>query len=167
MVPTAAAEALQFAPMPGFWFWLIVAGALVVVEILTLAFFAAFIAAAAVGAALAALLGFNPLVQAIVLLVLGVGGIGAARPLLMQALARRREPVLRSGAENMIGQQAILTDPIVDMGHPGHVKIAGELWPAITADGSSVPANTPVVVTALKSTTLIVQARPSATSQTT
>ena len=140
MVPTAAAEALQFAPMPGFWFWLIVAGALVVVEILTLAFFAAFIAAAAVG---------------------------AARPLLMQALARRREPVLRSGAENMIGQQAILTDPIVDMGHPGHVKIAGELWPAITADGSSVPANTPVVVTALKSTTLIVQARPSATSQTT
>jgi len=95
MVPTAAAEALQFAPMPGFWFWLIVAGALVVVEILTLAFFAAFIAAAAVGAALAALLGFNPLVQAIVLLVLGVGGIGAARPLLMQALARRREPVLR------------------------------------------------------------------------
>ncbi len=153
--------------MTGFWFWLIVAGALVVVEILTLAFFAAFVAAAAVGAALAALLGFGLLVQAIVLLVLGVGGIGLVRPFLMQALAQRREPVLRSGAESMIGQQAVLTDPILDMSHPGHVKIAGELWPALTADGSSVPANTPVIVTALKSTTLIVQARPPATSPTT
>lgn len=153
--------------MTGFWFWLIVAGALVVVEILTLALFAAFIAVAAVGAALAALLGFNLLVQAIVLLVLGIGGIGVVRPFLMQALAQRREPQLRSGAENMIGQQAILTDPILDMGHPGHVRIAGELWPALTADGSAVPANTPVIVTALKSTTLIVQARPPATSPTT
>ncbi len=152
--------------MTGFWFWLIMAGALVVVEILTLALFAAFIAVAAVGAALAALLGFNLLVQAIVLLVLGVGGIGVVRPFLMQALSQRRGPVLRSGAENMIGQQALLTDPIVDMGHPGHVKIAGELWPAVTADGSAVPANTAVVVTALKSATLIVQPR-SSTSPTT
>jgi membrane protein implicated in regulation of membrane protease activity len=41
------------------------------------------------------------------------------------------------------------------------VKIAGELWPALTDDGSPVPVNTLVVVTALRSTTLIVRAASS------
>lgn len=150
--------------MIGFWFWLIVAGAFVVVEVLTVAFFALFVALAAAAAAIAALVGFNLLVQAIVMLVVGVAGIVVVRPYLMEALHRRQEPVLRSGAESMIGQQAILTEPILDLNHPGHVRIAGELWPALTADGSPVPANTPVIVTALKSTTLIVQARPSLTN---
>ena len=66
-------------------------------------------------------------------------------------------PALRSGAESMVGQQAILLEPITGVGQPGHVKIAGELWPALTDDGSPVPVNTLVVVTALRSTTLIVR----------
>jgi len=151
----------------GFWFWVIVAIAFAVVEILTIAFFAVFIAIGALGAALASLLGFNLLVQALVLGVVGVVGIAAARPFLKQRLHIGGAPVLRSGADNMIGQQVILTDAILGSSRPGHVRIAGESWPALTEDGSAVPVDTPVVVTALRSTTLIVRvasSRPAPTA---
>ena len=140
-----------------FWFWLIIAGILVITEVVTLAFFAAFLALGAAGAAIAALLGLPALVDAVVFAGVGVGGIVVARPPLMRALGRRPGPLLRSGAEGMIGERAILQEPILGPDRPGHVKIAGELWPALTATGAAVPAGTPVVVRALRSATLIVE----------
>jgi membrane protein implicated in regulation of membrane protease activity len=142
--------------MSAFWFWVIVAIAFAVAEVLTVAFFAVFITIGALGAAVVSLLGFGLLVQAIVLGILGVAGIMIARPFLVERLHIGR-PALRSGADSMVGQQAILLEPILGVGQPGHVKIAGELWPALTDDGSPVVANTLVVVTALRSTTLIVR----------
>jgi membrane protein implicated in regulation of membrane protease activity len=150
--------------MTGFWFWIIVAVAFAVAEVMTVSFFAVFITIGALAAAVASLLGFSPLVQAIVLGVIGVVGIFTARPFLVQRLhiGRRR---LESGAESMVGQRAVLTDPILASGQPGHVKIAGELWPAITEDGSPLPASTPVIVVDLRSTVLVVRAiSPSASS---
>jgi len=142
--------------MTAFWFWVIVAIAFAVVEVMTVAFFAVFLTIGALAAAVVSLLGFGLLVQAIVLGVIGVAGIMIARPFLVERLHIGR-PTLRSGADSMVGQQAILLEPILGVGQPGHVKIAGELWPALTEDGSPVPVNTLVVVTALRSTTLIVR----------
>jgi membrane protein implicated in regulation of membrane protease activity len=146
--------------MIGFWFWVIVALIFAVVEVLTVAFFAVFVTIGALGAAVASLLGFNGLVQAVVLGVIGIAGIFVARPYLVDRLHIGR-PSLRSGADSMVGQQAVLTEPILGVGQPGHLKLAGELWPAVTDDGSPVPANTLVVVTALRSTVLIVRAASS------
>jgi membrane protein implicated in regulation of membrane protease activity len=143
--------------MTAFWFWVFVAIVFAIAEILTVALFAMFITIGALGAAVASLLGFNLLVQAIVLGVLGVAGIFIARPYLVERL-HIGKPSLRSGADSMVGQQAVLSDGIPGNGEPGHVKIAGELWPALTEDGSALPASTPVIVTALRSTMLIVRA---------
>jgi membrane protein implicated in regulation of membrane protease activity len=143
--------------MAAFWFWVIVAVAFAIAEVMTVAFFAAFIALGALGAAIASLLGFNLLVQAIVLGVIGVAGIFMARPYLVARMHVGR-PALRSGAESMVGHRTVLIEAIPGNGQPGHVKIAGELWPALTDDGSALPATTPVVVTALRSTVLIVRA---------
>jgi membrane protein implicated in regulation of membrane protease activity len=151
--------------MTAFWFWVIVAIVFAIAEIMTVALFAVFITVGALGAAVVSLLGFNLLVQAIVLGVLGVAGILAARPYLVDRLHIGR-PTLRSGADSMVGQQAILLEPILGVGQPGHLKIAGELWPALTDDGSAVPVNTLVVVTALRSTTLIVRAASSTSTPT-
>lgn len=151
--------------MTAFWFWVIVAIAFAVVEVMTVAFFAVFITIGALAAAVASLLGFGLLVQAIVLGVIGVAGILIARPFLVDRLHMGR-PALRSGAESMVGQQAVLLEPIGGVGQPGHVKIAGELWPALTDDGSPLPASTLVVVTALRSTTLIVRPASSASTAT-
>jgi membrane protein implicated in regulation of membrane protease activity len=151
--------------MTAFWFWVIVAIVFAIVEIMTVAFFAVFITIGALGAAIVSLLGFNLLVQAIVLGVLGVAGILIARPFFVDRLHIGR-PTLRSGAESMVGQQAVLLEPILGVGQPGHLKIAGELWPALTDDGTPVPVNTLVIVTALRSTTLIVRAAPSTSTPT-
>src|ERR1700736_2426512 len=141
--------------MTAFWFWVIVAIVFAIAEVLTVALFAVFITVGALGAAIVSLLGFNLLVQAIVLGIIGVVGILVARPYLVDRLHIGR-PTLRSGADSMVGQQAGLTEPIVGLEQPGHVKIAGELWPALTEDGSPLPATTPIIVTALRSTVLIV-----------
>src|SRR5919108_2846839 len=142
--------------MTAFWVWIVVAIAFAIAEVMTVAFFAVFITIGALAAAVASLLGYNLLVQAIVLGVVGVLGIVAARPYLMQRLHVGR-PALRSGADSMIGEHTVLVDPILGPNQPGHVKIAGELWPAQTADGSPLPASTPVTVTGLRSTILIVR----------
>lgn len=150
--------------MAAFWFWVFVAIAFAIAEIMTVALFALFVAVGAVGAAIVSLLGFNLLVQAIVLGVLGVAGIFIARPYMVERLHLGR-PSLRSGADSMVGQKAVLTEPIKGDGEPGHVKIAGESWPALTEDGSALPATTPVIVTALRSTILIVRAVSSTQSR--
>jgi membrane protein implicated in regulation of membrane protease activity len=150
--------------MTAFWFWVIVAIVFAIAEVMTVALFAVFVTIGALGAAIVALLGFNLLVQAIVLGIIGVVGILVARPYLVDRLHIGGRPALRSGADSMVGQQTVLIEPIGGLQQPGHVKIAGELWPALTEDGSALPATTPVVVTALRSTVLIVRAVSSRSS---
>lgn len=149
-----------------FWFWLIVGVAFAVGEVATLAFFAAFLALGALGAALAAALGLNILLQVIIFGVVGVGGIVLFRPLVMRSLHRGGKPPLVSGAEGMIGQRAVLTDPILGIERPGHLVIFGERWPAITADGTPVSADSTVMIKALRNATLVVEPVPSSTSST-
>src|SRR2546430_6003153 len=96
--------------MAAFWFWVIVAVVFAIAEVMTVAFFAAFIAIGALGAAIASLLGFNLLVQAIVLGVIGVAGIFVARPYLVARMHVCR-PALRSGAGSMVGPPAGLVGP--------------------------------------------------------
>lgn len=151
--------------MTAFWFWVIVAIVFAIAEVMTVALFAVFITIGALGAAIVALLGFNLLVQAIVLGIIGVVGILVARPYLVDRLHIGGRPALRSGADSMVGQQTVLIEPIGGLEQPGHVKIAGELWPALTEDGSALPATTPVIVTALRSTVLIVRAVSATSSQ--
>src|SRR6266852_7027065 len=98
--------------MTAFWFWVIVSIAVAVVEVMAVAFFAVLLTIGALGAAVASLLGFNLLVQAIVLGVLGIAGILISRPFLVERLHIGR-PTLRSGADSMVGQQAILLEPIL------------------------------------------------------
>src|SRR5206468_10347199 len=105
--------------MAAFWFWVIVAVAFAIAEVMTVAFFAAVIAAGALGAAIASLLGFNLLVQAIVLGVIGVAAIFVARPHLV-ARMHLRPPPLRAGADTMVAQQAVPRGPPRGAGGPGH-----------------------------------------------
>jgi len=94
--------------MTAFWFWIIVAVAFAIAEVLTVAFFAVFLSLGALAAAVVGLLQFGLLVQAIVFGVIGVVGIFAARPFVVERLHIGRGR-LQSGAESMIGQRAVLT----------------------------------------------------------
>jgi membrane protein implicated in regulation of membrane protease activity len=132
--------------------WVVLAIALAISEVVSVAFYAAFLAAGALAAALSAALGANVIIQAIVFLVVSVLGIGLLRPLVVRA----RLPRLSSGAPGMIGQTAIVVDAIPSSHEPGHVRIEGERWLAVSADGAPIPQGATVYIAEIKGTTLVV-----------
>ncbi len=136
--------------------WLAVALAFAVAEMSTTALYAIFIVPGALAAAVAAQLGLDLPYQVVIFAVVSLVGVVAARPPLLRYLKRRRAPELLSGAEGMIGQQAPVTDDIGGPHDPGHVRVAGETWPAVSEDGSPIPAGTVVRITGLRQATLIV-----------
>ena len=133
--------------------WVAVALGLAVVEIATVAFYAAFLAVGAVAAALTALFGGDVFLQAIVFLAVSLIGILALRP----AMVRRRGPRVVSGAQGMVGQTAVVTDPISGGRDRGHVELGGERWPAVSADGTAIKADSSVTVVEIRGATLVVK----------
>jgi membrane protein implicated in regulation of membrane protease activity len=136
--------------------WLAVALAFAVAEMLTLAFYAVFLVIAGLAAAVAAVLGVSQVGQVVVFCVVSIAGVLAARPPLMAYLSRNRPPETRSGAQAMIGQEVLVIEEIQPH-QPGHVRVAGESWPAISADGSTIPEGSTVVVDSLRQATLVVR----------
>jgi membrane protein implicated in regulation of membrane protease activity len=132
--------------------WIAFALAMAVVEVASVAFYAAFLAVGAIAAAVAALLGANVYLQAGVFLVIALVGILVVRP----ALVRRRGPPVVSGAQGMIGQTGIVVEPIKGEHVAGHVRLAGESWPAVSADGKPIAAEETVTVIEIRGSTLVV-----------
>ena len=136
--------------------WLLIAAIFGLLEVATVAFFAAFLAVGALGAALAAAFGADIIVQLVVFLVVSFAGLVGIRPFAIRRLRRHTAARLPSGAESMIGQQAVVVDPIQDSVHPGHVFISGENWLAVTGNGMSIEAGRTVVIIEIRQTTLVV-----------
>jgi membrane protein implicated in regulation of membrane protease activity len=132
--------------------WIAFALAMAVVEVASVAFYAAFLALGAIAAAVAALLGANVYLQAGVFLAIALVGILVVRP----ALVRRRAPPVVSGARGMIGQTGIVVEPIKGEHVAGHVRLAGESWPAVSADGKPIAAEETVTVIEIRGSTLVV-----------
>jgi membrane protein implicated in regulation of membrane protease activity len=144
------------------FFWLVVALAFIVAEVVTLALFAGFFAVAALGGALAAALGGDFLTQGLVVFVIAVAGIALARPPLMRYLMRRRAGPTLSGAQEMVGKPGVVEDRIRGAAdnERGHVRILGESWLAVSADGSPVEAGQQVRVIDIRRATLVVEPLP-------
>ncbi len=136
--------------------WIGIALALAVVEVATVALFAAFAALGAVGAAVAAYLGADLLVQGVVFGAVSLAGILLIRPWLLRYLKRRSTPEMLSGASGMVGMTAIVVDAIAGPESRGHVRVAGENWPALTADGTAIKAGRIVRIIDIDKATLVV-----------
>lgn len=143
-------------------FWIVVALAFAVAEVATLALFAAFFAIAALGGALAAALGGDFLVQALVVLAASVAGVVGARPPLMRYLQRTRSFKTQSGADEMIGKTAVVVERIkgADDHEVGHVRLMGERWPAVSDNNIPVEPGIDVKVVAIRRATLVVEPQP-------
>jgi membrane protein implicated in regulation of membrane protease activity len=121
------------------------------------ALFAAFISVGAVGAAAAAFVGADLPAQVLVFAAVSLGGIVIVRRPLLRYLRRMNSPAVLSGAATMLGQTAIVVDPIGGHEQRGHVRIAGEDWPAMTRDGRPVGKGASVRVAEIRGATLIVE----------
>ena len=140
--------------------WLVIGLVLVYVELHTVGFFAIFGAAGAFAAAIVA--AFSPeayALQGIVGSAVTVGGVAALRPFVSRSFAVRRG--VGAGARGvhggLVGQEAFTLDDVGRAHLVGHARLAGERWLAVSEDGSIIPPETMVVVTAVEGTTLTVR----------
>ena len=138
--------------------WVIVGVVLLLVEMHNLAFFAVF---AAIGAfAAAGVAGVAPdaiAAQGVVASAVALAGVVAVRPWVSRAVdARRTGQVIRGVHGGIVGTETVTLDEVGDAHHQGHVRLTGERWLAVSGGGQRIPAGTPVVVTAVRGTTLVV-----------
>lgn len=140
--------------------WFVAALALLVLELASTTFYAVFLA---IGAAAAGLLAFVApgtalWIQAVVAIIVAMLGVLIGRPLLSRRLRRHGEGPLTPGVHGgFVGQRVLAIDELGDELHPGHIRLAGEMWLAYSADHRPIAAGAPVIVTAVRGTTLAVR----------
>lgn len=139
--------------------WIVLCVVLVGVELHHLAFFAMFGAAgSAVAAAVAVVAPSAVIAQVCVAAAVSAVGVVLVRPQMSQAFARRGPGTSIRGVHGgLVGARGLTVDE-VRLDASGHVKLLGETWLAVTADGSLIPPSTPVIVTNVVGTTLTVRA---------
>lgn len=143
------------------WFWVVwlVAGLLLVaLEVHSQAFFAIFLAAGAFAAAIVTAAGAPLWLSAAVFAGVAVGGTTLLRPELKRVVDRRAGPrlALPGSSDSLIGSSALTIDSIGDEHHPGHARLAGESWLAVTEEPGGVAPQTQVMVVDVHGTTLVV-----------
>jgi membrane protein implicated in regulation of membrane protease activity len=139
--------------MPGWAIWLVVAAALVAIEVFTLTFLAGPLAVAALLAALVAVLGGGAVFQIIVFALAAVGSLALVRPIAMSHL--RTGIPTRTGTAALVGQNAVVLERVD--GNSGQVKLGGEVWSARSYDGErAFEAGQSVSVLEIKGATALV-----------
>lgn len=142
--------------MPAWLIWLVLAAALGVVEIVTLAFAAGLMAVAALAAAIVAGAGGGLEAQAVAFALTSFAALAMAVP-----LARRRgaaQAGYRSGTEALMDHPAVVLTEVD--AHSGTVRIGGEVWSARAYDETLVlPAGTRVSVFGIVGATALVYPR--------
>jgi membrane protein implicated in regulation of membrane protease activity len=138
--------------------WLVLGLLLVFAELHHMAFFALFAAAGCFAAALTALLAPSAVgLQVIVAVAVAVTGVIGIRPFVSRVFHTRRGGHVSRGVHGgIVGQEALTLDSVGDAHHPGHVRLGGERWLAVSGGGHPIDDGVPVVVTSVRGTTLVV-----------
>ncbi|HEU0303621.1 MAG TPA: NfeD family protein [Gaiellaceae bacterium] len=136
--------------------WLAIAAALVVLEVVSLAFVALYVAVGALAAALAAALGAGFGLQLVVFAGVSIGSLLLTRRPLLAAM--RRQPQIPSNAPTVVGKHALVTRPIVSgTGQRGQVRVGTEEWSARSESEEALAAGVTVEVMSIDGVTLVVR----------
>ena len=132
------------------WMWLVVAGLLLVAEMLTVHLLFASLATAALAAALAGFFGGSLAIQGLAFALFAAISLFFIRPIALRHLKRQDQ----SQATNVDGQKAHTTSVVDSLG--GQVKLSGEIWSARSESGS-IPAGESVIVVAIEGASVLVK----------
>jgi membrane protein implicated in regulation of membrane protease activity len=141
-----------------FW-WFVIAGLFLAAEFGHRAFYAMFIAIGAVVAAVLAIAQVSVVVQIPAFAAAAVLGLFLVRPTLVRAMSSGQYRLI-SGIKGHVGKEAILAETAAGPANPGRVRLDGELWKAVSHDGTAIPAGTVVMILELQGTTFVVQDLP-------
>ena len=108
----------------------------------------------ALGGLIAAALGFSPLVQIIVFLVLSALTLALVRPVAKKALLDR---VIPTNADQVLGKEAVVTQAIDNLAAEGQVRVAGQVWTARSQSGVTIPVRTRVRILRIEGVKVFVE----------
>jgi len=138
--------------------WLVAGLLLLAIEAHSTAFYALFLAMGAFAGAVVAGVGLPVWVAAIAFAAVATAGTMLIRPAIKASWDRHQGPrlALPGSSEALVGQRALTVDEVGDEHHPGHAKLAGEKWLAVTDEPGGVRPDTSVMVIEVRGTTLVV-----------
>ena len=138
-------------------YWLAIFIVLLVIEIITMGLTTIWFAGGALMALAAGLLGFGNTVQIVVFVVVSALLLILTRPLAVKYFNQER---LKTNAESLIGQRALVIEDIDTLEARGRVEIRGQEWAAKTDEpDGKLAKNTVVVVNGIQGVKLIVRTR--------
>lgn len=116
-------------------YWLIISAVLIVTEIMTLGLTTIWFAAGAFVAAVSAYIGITIIGQLLLFIVVSVILLALTRPLAIKYL---NDKTVRTNADSLIGEIAIVTEDIDNIAGKGAAKIQGEEWTARSTEDETM-----------------------------
>lgn len=135
--------------------WIIVALIFFILEIFTPGFAVACLSIGAIGSAIASACDWTLKIQLLVFAVVTLLAFVLVRPVMLKLFHKNSKEVA-TNTDALIGRQALVSEeikPVVG----GRVKIDGDDWKAVTADGKSVEAGKVVRIVKVESVILTVE----------
>ena len=135
--------------------WIIVALGFFILEVFTPGFAVACLSIGAIGGAVGSAFGCELKFQILIFAIFTLLAFVLVRPLVLKFFYNKSKEV-PTNVDALIGRQAIVTEeikPVVG----GRVKVDGDDWKAVTADGKSVEAGKIVRILKLDSVILTVE----------
>ena len=140
--------------MGGVIFWVVLAAALIIIEISTTQLVCIWFAVGALLAAFVAFVGAPLTIQLVVFLVFSVVAFWVGRPLLIEKIMPGK---LESNTERMIGQTGVVLEEIGGVADAGRIEVSGLYWAAKSEDGTPISVGSRVLTLRLEGVTMIVK----------
>lgn len=133
-----------------YYYWLIAAIVLVILEIMTAGFGVICFAIGAAFAALVSGLGGTLTWQVVVFVVVSMLAFIFLRPVVIRFLEKKSKNV-KTNADALVGRKGVVSECIDAEQHTGRVAIDGDDWKAVSEDGSVIEKGADVEIVKLDS----------------
>jgi len=139
-----------------FWLlWTLVCVVALILEVSSGTFYLMCFAIGAVGAVVVSLMGTPLWLQVLVFSAISAVSVFCVRPLLVKCMHPVQKERL-SNASALVGRQGVVIEPI-SAERPGYVRVDGDEWRAVTADGTMIERGVNVRIIAMNSIVVTVE----------
>lgn len=125
-------------------FWLILAGIFLIIEIITVGFLVFWFSIGALIAMIASLFIKNIVAQASIFVISSAILLFVTRPFVSKIT--QKDEVIKTNAYSIEGKVAKVILDIDPVEGQGQIKVGGEVWSAKSADDTSIPKDTEVLI---------------------
>lgn len=126
----------------------------IVIEMSTASLVCIWFAVGALAAAVSKIFGISFFAQLVIFVAASALALIVTKPLVKKIKAKGKTA---TNADMLIGKNGIVTEGITNDKFAGKVKVAGQEWSAVTADGSEIPKNAKILVKEISGVKLVVE----------